>query len=207
MNISRNYSRGKSFRFSEWETGKVYRNDDFIQDFVTYKGALYACKVPFTSSIPYHESHYTIDPKKAKADHKIDRLKKDWDLVVNGVGATFIPHIDKDGNLTWTNNEGLENPISVNIKGPKGDQGVQGVQGEQGIQGIQGPKGEDGKDGAPGAQGKIGPQGERGLDGARGEDGLSAYQIWLNQGNVGTESDFINYLKADSKNIWNLWIN
>jgi hypothetical protein len=86
----------------------------------------------------------------------------------------------------------LDNPISVNIKGPKGDQGIQGMRGEQGPQGLKGDTG---------AQGVAGPQGERGLEGARGEDGLSAYQIWLNQGNVGTESDFINYLKGDSKNI------
>ena len=32
-------------------------------------------------------------------------------------GATFTPSVDKDGNLSWTNNRGLENPVTVNIKG------------------------------------------------------------------------------------------
>lgn len=32
-------------------------------------------------------------------------------------GATFTPSVDKDGNLSWTNNRGLENPDTVNIKG------------------------------------------------------------------------------------------
>lgn len=36
-------------------------------------------------------------------------------------GATFTPHIDSDGNLSWTNNRDLANPETVNIKGPKGD--------------------------------------------------------------------------------------
>ena len=36
-------------------------------------------------------------------------------------GATFTPHVDEDGNLSWTNDGGFENPETVNIKGPQGD--------------------------------------------------------------------------------------
>lgn len=36
-------------------------------------------------------------------------------------GATFTPSVDSAGNLSWTNNKGLANPATVNIKGPKGD--------------------------------------------------------------------------------------
>lgn len=36
-------------------------------------------------------------------------------------GATFYPHVDNDGNLSWTNDKGLPNPDPVNIKGTKGD--------------------------------------------------------------------------------------
>lgn len=39
-------------------------------------------------------------------------------------GATFTPSVDATGNLSWTNNKGLTNPPTVNIKGPKGDSGV-----------------------------------------------------------------------------------
>lgn len=39
-------------------------------------------------------------------------------------GATFTPSVSSDGTLSWTNDGGLENPKSVNIKGPKGDNGV-----------------------------------------------------------------------------------
>jgi hypothetical protein len=38
-------------------------------------------------------------------------------------GATFTPSVDSAGNLSWTNNKGLTNPPTVNIKGPKGDAG------------------------------------------------------------------------------------
>ena len=38
-------------------------------------------------------------------------------------GVTFTPSVDTAGNLSWTNNGGLANPATVNIKGPKGDAG------------------------------------------------------------------------------------
>ena len=56
---------------------------------------------------------------------------------------------------------------------PRGPQGVQGVQGPIGPQGIQGPVGIQGPQGDPGT------------------DGKSAYQVWLDAGNTGTEADFL----------------
>lgn len=41
-------------------------------------------------------------------------------------GATFTPSVDANGNLSWTNDKGLSNPPTVNIKGPKGDSGEGG---------------------------------------------------------------------------------
>lgn len=41
-------------------------------------------------------------------------------------GATFTPSVDSAGNLSWSNNKGLANPPTVNIKGPKGDKGDAG---------------------------------------------------------------------------------
>lgn len=65
-------------------------------------------------------------------------------------GAYFTPAVSAEGLLTWTNNGGLTNPASANIKGPKGDKGERGEQG---------PQGEPGAAGATGAQG---PQGDTG---------------------------------------------
>jgi hypothetical protein len=113
-------------------------------------------------------------------------------LVVDGVGATFIPHVDKDGNLTWTNDSNLDNPQGVNLKGPAGDPGKDGIDGKDGL---------DGKDGKDGVDGK---------DGADGKDGLSAYQIWVNAGHPeGTVDDFLNSLKGESgeQTNWDFWKN
>lgn len=44
-------------------------------------------------------------------------------------GATFTPYVDSSGNLSWSNDKGLANPATVNIKGPKGDDGYTPVRG------------------------------------------------------------------------------
>ena len=41
-------------------------------------------------------------------------------------GATYLPNVDTEGNITWTNDKGLENPSVQNIRGPQGIQGPQG---------------------------------------------------------------------------------
>lgn len=45
-------------------------------------------------------------------------------------GTTFTPSVSSDGVLSWTNDGGLTNPASVNIKGPKGDTGPAGSGGD-----------------------------------------------------------------------------
>lgn len=44
-------------------------------------------------------------------------------------GATFTPYVDADGNLSWTNDKGLPNPATVNIKGDDGKDGSNGKDG------------------------------------------------------------------------------
>lgn len=56
-------------------------------------------------------------------------------------GATFTPIVDSDGNLSWSNNKGLANPDTVNIKGPKGDKGYTGDVGPTGATGASGADG------------------------------------------------------------------
>lgn len=96
-------------------------------------------------------------------------------------GATFIPSVDEDGNLSWTNNKGLDNPETVNIKGEKGDQGERGLQGEKGVQGEQGlpgekgEKGDKGDTGERGEKGETGAQGIQGIQGEAGKDGEDGY--------------------------------
>ena len=87
------------------------------------------------------------------------------------------------------------------IQGLQGVQGVQGVQGNQGVQGIQGDKGDKGDQGIQGEkgdQGIQGVQGEKGDQGVQGETGKSAYEIWLELGNEGTEEEFLAWLKGEA---------
>ena len=56
-------------------------------------------------------------------------------------GYTFTPSVDTNGNLSWSNNGGLKNPSTVNIKGEKGDKGDTGEKGEKGDDGTPGSNG------------------------------------------------------------------
>lgn len=73
------------------------------------------------------------------------------------------------------------------LKGEKGDKGDRGEKGEQGIQGIQGERGE---------QGLKGDKGEKGDKGDTGAIGKSAYQIAVDNGFSGTESEWLASLKG-----------
>lgn len=55
-------------------------------------------------------------------------------------GVTFTPSVSAEGELSWSNDGGLTNPPSVNIKGPKGDQGPAGEGGGGGGSGDGIPK-------------------------------------------------------------------
>jgi len=56
-------------------------------------------------------------------------------------GATFRPSVTVAGVLSWTNDKGLTNPGSVNIKGPQGEKGEKGDTGDSGPAGPQGQAG------------------------------------------------------------------
>jgi len=44
-------------------------------------------------------------------------------------GATFRPWVDAGGNISWTNDGGLPNPVTQNIRGPAGQDGAVGPAG------------------------------------------------------------------------------
>lgn len=145
-----------------------------------------------------------------------------WDNGTAGAdgedGATFTPSVSSDGTLSWSNDKGLANPASVNIKGEagaagaKGDKGdpftyddftaaqlaaLKGEKGDKGETGEQGVKGDKGEQGEQGQQGIQGVKGDTGATGANGQDGKSAYQIALDNGFVGTQSEWLASLKGD----------
>lgn len=86
---------------------------------------------------------------------------------------------------------GTESEWIASLKGEKGEKGDPGEPGADGVDGA------PGKDGAPGADGKDGAPGADGCDGQDGADGKSAYEIWLDAGNTGTEEEFLSSLKGE----------
>lgn len=91
-------------------------------------------------------------------------------------GATFTPSVSAEGVISWTNDQGLENPDPVDIKGPQGEKGDKGDQGEQGEPGATGAQGPQGEKGDKGDQGETGPQGPQGEPGPAGSDGATGPQ-------------------------------
>lgn len=67
---------------------------------------------------------------------------------------------------------------------------------EEWLESLHGKNGVDGKDGRDGIDGANGKDGENGTD---GKDGLSAYEIALKNGFVGTEQEWIASLKGDPR--------
>jgi hypothetical protein len=63
------------------------------------------------------------------------------------IRAIYYPSVSEEGIISWTNDIGYDNPVSVNIRGPQGERGPQGQKGDRGPQGPQGPQGPKGEDG------------------------------------------------------------
>lgn len=78
-------------------------------------------------------------------------------------GVTFTPAVSAAGDLSWTNDGGLANPETVNLKGPKGDTGLQGPIGPQGPKGDKGDTGPAGPVNVPTTTSLIKGDGSGGL--------------------------------------------
>lgn len=131
-------------------------------------------------------------------------------------GATFFPSVSDDGLLSWTNDKGLVNPESVNIKGPQGPQGLTGADGKAGkdgangispiievtdtetgvsltihdVNGVKTTYINDGEQGPVGPIGPIGPQGPQGPQGEQGIQGeIGPQGIQGEQGPQGPKGD------------------
>lgn len=58
---------------------------------------------------------------KAHVNNNSTKVDNSNIKVVKGdKGAVFTPHVDELSNLSWTNNGGLENPPTQNIRGRDG---------------------------------------------------------------------------------------
>ena len=95
-------------------------------------------------------------------------------------GVTFTPSVSSGGVISWTNDGGLVNPESVNIKGPQGPAGSDGRDGTDGVTFTPSVNAagdlswsNDGGRQNPATVNIKGPQGETGQTGATGQNGAN----------------------------------
>ncbi|SQH78204.1 outmembrane protein of unknown function [Shewanella benthica] len=86
----------------------------------------------------------------------------------------------------------------VGAQGATGEVGAQGAAGAAGATGEMGAQGQMGAAGINGTNGANGVDGTNGANGVDGNNGASAYLIWLDAGNSGTEADFLASLNAQA---------
>ncbi len=110
--------------------------------------------------------------------------------LINGrdiAAGTVTSRNIKDGSIDLRDVDPRLHPVAA-TRGPQGPQGAAGPKGDTGPRGSTGPTG---------PTGHQGPQGPRGFEGPRGTRGASAYQVWLDAGNTGGRTDFLNSLRGN----------
>lgn len=86
--------------------------------------------MPELSKIRKDDVDYDIKDQTARDE--LEELKKKVPEEGLKDGATFTPHVDDEGNLSWSNDKELDNPETKNIKGKPGDDGITPHIGENG---------------------------------------------------------------------------
>lgn len=99
-------------------------------------------------------------------------------------------------NIKNREGEWQEIPAIIGPKGDKGDRGKSAYELWLDTEPTGSHSMQDFFNSLKGTKGEPGNDGRQGIDGRQGVDGKSAYQIWLDEGNTGTKTDFINSLKV-----------
>jgi uncharacterized protein YpmB len=124
----------------------------------------------------------------------------------DGTGVERVIKTDAEGKLlmTFTGEVGPSGKSAYELALDDGFVGTESawlasLVGPQGIPGlsVKGDKGDQGEPGVDGVNGQDGAPGVDGVDGV-GTPGLSAYQVWIQEGNSGTQADYLNSLKGTS---------
>lgn len=135
------------------------------------------------------DKHICLDPDESRTFYK-GKSFRFWNWNDHKertfVNDEFFQDLVKYNDSVW-----ICVRTTVTIPGTSDDWVLFSSKGEKGDRGEQGPQGETGSIGPQGIQGESGPQGPK------GEQGESAYEIWLQLGNTGTELDFIKSLEGD----------
>lgn len=172
--------------------------------------------IPF--AVPMGEDGEKGDPGKSAYEIAVE-------YGFNGSEAEWLDSLKygKDGESAYQiaveyGFQGTEKEWLASLKGEKGERGEQGLKGADGANGQNGADGKDGangKDGVPATHSWNGTvltvssasgtssanlKGEQGVQGPRGEQGVqgkSAYQVALDNGFTGSETEWIASLKGE----------
>lgn len=112
---SRDFYKGKSFRYSEWRQGHTYYNDEWYTDFVSYEGVLLACQA----------THPAVEAPEILRDSNNNPYgvkSSVWSFVMAGTpgpkGQVYVPNYNAEtGELTWELSNTADEIKPVNIKG------------------------------------------------------------------------------------------
>ncbi len=121
------FEAGKSFRIAD-DGKSIVLTEDPARVLPTVQNLATAAETSAKQARFNAESaanHVRAAERESQNAQEYAKKAKDISENVN----VFIPAVDADGTLTWTNKAGLANPAAVNIKGP---QGVQGEKGDPG---------------------------------------------------------------------------
>ena len=112
---SRDFYKGKSFRYSEWTRGHTYYNDEWYTDFVSHNGVLLACQA----------THHAVEEPDIlrDSDNNPYGVKSSvWSFVMAGtpgpMGQVYKPNYNEEtGELTWKLSNTADAIEPVIIKG------------------------------------------------------------------------------------------
>ncbi|MEN9324228.1 MAG: hypothetical protein RL699_2008 [Bacteroidota bacterium] len=114
-----------------------------------------------------------------------------------GVKLEFGVDLNRNGTLeTEEIATGLTKYVCNGAAGPQGTAGSAGPAGPAGPQGVAGAAGAQGPQGLQGVPGPTGVAGAQGPQGTAGINGLSAYQVAVANGYVGTEQQWLTSLQG-----------
>lgn len=120
MYNSRDFYKGTSFKMSgEWSANTHYFNDEYIIDFVSWDGSLWACQ----------RSHLSSVGNEPNVNSRF------WTEVITGVeGKAYVPSLDDDGNLIFSL-DGNPPTEPIDLASFKGEPGKDGKDGKDGTDG------------------------------------------------------------------------
>lgn len=127
------------------------------------------------------------DPKEGDFKAGMEQRAGDWPVFELEQDSCFI-ELNRSVDGTSSSSEPCQ---KTTPSSPKNQCTTPCPPGPPGPKGKDGIDGKDGKDGVDGKDGKDGKDGIDGQDGEDGEDGLSAYEVAVANGFVGTEAQWL----------------